>query len=96
MKITIYLTSLTSLSNLISRKTCHKDVSDTAIDIMLNNRPHCFQKTSTVVTGLSDFQKMIILCIKQFLKKFHQKRLFSEITKSLTNKILYRSRSTKD
>ena len=49
-----------SLSNLINRKTCHKKLSGTAIDIMLTNRPSCFQKTSTVVTGLSDFHKMII------------------------------------
>ena len=55
-----------SLSNLINRKTCHKNVSGTTIDIMLTNKPHCFQKTSTVVTGLSDFHKMIISCLKTF------------------------------
>ena len=49
-----------SLSNLINRKTCHKNVSGATIDIMLTNKPHCFQKTSTVVTGLSHFHKMII------------------------------------
>ena len=43
-----------SLSNLINRKTCHKNLSGTTIDIMLTNRPDYFQKTSTVVTGLSD------------------------------------------
>ena len=78
-----------SLSNLINRKTCHKNLSGTSIDIMLTNRPNCFQKTNTVVTGLSDFHKMIISYLKQLLKKFHQKRLFSEIIKSLINKIFY-------
>ena len=48
-----------SLSNLINMKTCHKNISGTVIDIMLTNRPNSFQKTSTVVTGLSDFHKMI-------------------------------------
>ena len=60
-----------SLSNLINRKTCHKSVSGATIDIMLTNEPYCFQKTSTVVTGLSDFHKMIVSCLKKLLKKFH-------------------------
>ena len=58
-----------SLSNLINRKTCHKNVSGTTIDIMLTNRPHCLQKTSTVVTGLSDFHKIIISCLKTTFEK---------------------------
>ena len=40
-----------SLSNLINRKTCHKNVSGTTTNIILTNKPHFFQKTSTVVTG---------------------------------------------
>ena len=35
-----------SLSNLINRNTCHKNVSGATIDIMLTNRPNYFQKTS--------------------------------------------------
>ena len=31
-----------SLSNLINRKTCHKNLSGTAIDIILTNRPNYF------------------------------------------------------
>ena len=58
-----------SLSNLVNTKTCHKNASGTTIDIMLTNRPHCLQKTSTVVTGLSDFHKMIISCLKTTFKK---------------------------
>ena len=77
-----------SLSNLINRKTCHKNLSGTAIEIMFTNRPNYFQKTSTVVAGLSDFHKMIILYQKP-LRKFHQKKLFSEIIKSLMDKIFY-------
>ena len=64
-----------SLSNLINRKTCHKKLSGTAIDIMLNNRPNYFQKTSTVVTGLSDFHKMII--------SFFKKKVFLNSTKKI-------------
>ena len=42
---------------------------------MLTNRPHCFQKTSTVVTGLSDFHKMIISYLKTTFKKFPTKNI---------------------
>ena len=51
-------------------------MSGTAIDIMLTNRPHCFQKTSTVATGLSDFHKMIISCLKTTFKKIPPKKIF--------------------
>ena len=64
-----------SLSNLVNTKTCHKNVSGTTIDIMLTNKPHCFQKTSTVVTGLSDFHKMIISCLKTTFKKIPPKKI---------------------
>ena len=42
---------------------------------MLNNRPNCFQKTSTVVTRLSDFHKMIISCLKTSFKKIPPKKI---------------------
>ena len=42
---------------------------------MLTNRPNCFQKTSTVVTGLSDFHKMIIWCLKTIFKKILPKKI---------------------
>ena len=61
--------------NLINRKTCYKNASGTAIDIMLTNKPHCFQKKSTVVIGLSDFQKMIISCLKTTFKKIPPKKV---------------------
>ena len=70
-----------SLSNLINRKTCHKSVSGTTIDIILTNKPHCFEKTSTVVTGLSDFHKMIISCIKTTFKKIPPKNYFLRLQK---------------
>ena len=65
-----------SLYNLITRKACHKNLSGATIDIILTYRPNCFQETSTVGTGLTDFRQMIISCLKKAFKKFHQKRLF--------------------
>ena len=58
-----------SLSNLLNRKTCHNNLSGTAIGIMLTNRPNCFQETSTIATGLSDFHKRIISRLKQTFEK---------------------------
>ena len=42
---------------------------------MLTNRPNCFQKMSTVVSGLSDFHKMIISCLKTTFKKVPLKKI---------------------
>ena len=72
-----------SLLNLRNRKTCHKNLFGTTIDIMLTNRPNYFQKTSTVVTSLSDYYKMIISCLKTTFKKI------PEIIKRLMNIIFY-------
>ena len=68
-----------SLSNLINRKTCRKNLSGTTIDIILANIPNCFQKTRTVVTGLSNFDKMIISCLKTTFKKILPKKYFQRL-----------------
>ena len=72
-----------SLSNLINRKTCHKNLSGITIDIILTNRPNCFQKMSTVVTGLSDFHRMIISCLKTTFKKIPPKKIIFRDYKKL-------------
>ena len=64
-----------SLFHLIDKKTCFKNVSGTTIDIMLTNRPHCFQKSATVVTGLSDFHRMVISCLKTTFKKIPPRKI---------------------
>ena len=46
-----------SLSNLINKKTCHKNVSGTTIDIMLTNRPNYFQKTRLLLQVIVTFTK---------------------------------------
>ena len=65
-----------SPSNLINRKTCCKSIPGITTDIMLTNRPKCFQKTSTIVTGLSDFHKMMISCLKTTFKKIPPKKVY--------------------
>ena len=64
-----------SLTNLITSKTCYKSISGTTLDIMLTNRPKSFQKTSTVVTGLSDCHKMIVTCLKSYFRKLPPKKI---------------------
>ena len=57
---------------------------------MLTNRPNNFQKTSTVVTGLSDFHKMIISCLKTTFKKIPPKNtIFRDYKKFDEQNFLY-------
>ena len=46
-----------ALTNLVKQKTCFKTVRGTLLDVILTNKPNCFQKTSAFETGLSDFHK---------------------------------------
>ena len=65
-----------SPSNLINRKTCCKSIPGITTDLMLTNRPKCFQKTSTTVTGLSNFHKIMISCLKTTFKKIPPKKVY--------------------
>ena len=42
---------------------------------MLTNRPRCFQKTSTVTTGLGDCHKMVAIFLKAHFKKLTPKKI---------------------
>ena len=64
-----------SVTNFINRKICHKNLSDSTINIMLTSRPNCHRKTSTVATGLSDFHKKIITCLKATFMKIPSKKI---------------------
>ena len=54
---------------------------------MLTNRLNCFQKTSTVVTGLSDSHKMIISCLKTTFKKILPQKIIFKDYKKFDEKI---------
>ena len=64
-----------SLRNIVNLKTCYKSVCGSILDIMLTNKSKCFQKTSTVTTGLSDFHKMIVTSLKAHFKKLPPKKI---------------------
>ena len=59
-----------NLSNLVKEPTCYKNPDNpSCIDLFLTNRPKCFQSTLTMETGISDFQKIVIIVLKFFYKK---------------------------
>ena len=59
-----------NLQNLINEPTCYKTPKNpSSIDMILTNRKHSFENSTTVETGLSDHHKMIITMMKGKFKK---------------------------
>ena len=62
-----------NLYNLVKGPTCFKSDSPRCIDLILTNRKHNFQNTTTAETGLSDFHAMIVSMLKGgFNKRGHR------------------------
>ena len=58
------------LQNLIKESTCFKNSENpTCIDLILTKKPLSFKNIYVIVTGLSDFQKMIIAVMKMHFPK---------------------------
>ncbi len=58
------------LKSLINTPTCFKsDTNPSCIDLILTNRKNCFQHSSTIETGLSDFHHLVITVLKTKFKK---------------------------
>ena len=61
---------LYSLKCLIKEPTCFKNIENpTCIDLILTNHQRCFQNSSVVDTGLSDFHKLTVTVLKTYFKK---------------------------
>ena len=59
-----------NLNNLINEPTCFKNPQNpSTIDLILTNRPRCFQNSTTIETGLSDFHKLTITVMKSYYPK---------------------------
>ena len=59
-----------NLTNLVKEPTCFKNPKNpSTIDLILTNRPRCFQNTTTIETGLSDFHKLTITVMKSYYPK---------------------------
>ena len=66
-----------NLKNLIKEPTCFKNPEKlTIIDLILTNKPKCFQHSCTDETGISDFHKMTITVMKVIFKKQKAKIIF--------------------
>ena len=64
------------LSNLVKECTCYKNPRNpSCIDLCLTNSPLSFQNVSSVVTGLSDFHKLILTVLKTTFVKSKPKEL---------------------
>ena len=56
--------------NLIKDNTCFKNTEKhSRIDLIITNRPKCFQNSVALETGLSDFYQMTLTVMKVFYKK---------------------------
>ena len=66
---------LFALSNLVNVKTGTKSVYGTTLDIMLTNKPRSFYNTSAVTTGLSDYHKLILSCLRAHFKRLPPKKI---------------------
>ena len=62
--------SLYHLKSLIRVPTCFKSSErPTCIDLILTNRPHNFQNSTVIETGLSDFHLLTITVLKTTFRK---------------------------
>ena len=63
------------LSNLVNDKTCFTKNHSTSIDVMLTNKPRCFQNTTVFETGLSDFHGLVLTLMKTHIPRLKPKMI---------------------
>ena len=83
-------TSIYNLKSLIKKPTCFKSKNNpSCIDLILTNRVNCFQNSSTLETGLSDFHHLVLKVLKTtFRKKPPKKVLYRNCKNYSKQKIL--------
>ena len=63
-----------SIKSLIEKPTCFKDPDNpTCIDLILITRKKCFQNSTIIEIGLSDFRKLTVTILKSYFKKLKPK-----------------------
>ena len=61
---------LYNLRNLIREPTCFKNpLHPSLIDLILTNKPNCFQHSQNIEIGLSDYHKLTVTVLKIFFQK---------------------------
>ena len=77
---------LKSLKNIINFPTCYKNFDNpTIIDLILTNRPTCFQHSTVFETGLSDFHLYTITEFKTGFQKREPKMIKYRVYKNFDN-----------
>ena len=61
------------LSNLVKDKTCYTKGRSSSIDVLLTNKPRCFQNTTVFETGLSDFHGLVSTLMKTHIPRLKPK-----------------------
>ena len=62
--------SIYDLKSLIKVPTCFKSTENpSCIDLILTNRPHNFQNSTVLETGLSDFHLLTVTVLKTTFRK---------------------------
>ena len=61
------------LSNLVKDKTCFTKGHSSSIDVLLTNKPRCFQNISVFETGLSDFYGLVSTLMKTHIPRLKPK-----------------------
>ena len=78
-----------NLINVVKEGTCYKNSRNpSCIDLYLTNNPLNFQSISSVLTGLSDFHKLVLTVFKSTFVKSKPKGLFTEISNTSVMKVL--------
>ena len=77
-----------NFSCLIHEPACFKNIDNpSCIDLILTNKPLCFQNTSVIETGLSDFHKLCVTTMRASFQKKTPKILNYRNYKYFNNKI---------
>ena len=72
------------LKNIVKKATCFKNPNKpTCLDLILTNKSKCFGKIEIIETGLSDFHKMPVTCIKICIEKLPLKLIYYRNFKNL-------------
>ena len=61
------------LSNLVKDKTCFTKGHSSSIDVLLTNKPRCFQNTTVFETGLSDFHGLVSTLMRTHIPRLKPK-----------------------
>ena len=91
-----YFLNCHNASNLVRDKTCFKSLSNpSCIDLIITNKPGCFQDTIVTFIGLSDCHKFVSTVLKASFKKALPKEVFYRDYKHFNNEDFEKDLHTK-